>query len=76
MGGEKRGLGGQAHGDDHFVRLKNRFAVRPVARQTVQRLKRDLPPAKSALDLDDGIKRDKSNTEIGRVCRDAALAPA
>ena len=74
LSGQKRGLGGQAHGDDHLAGLKHSLAVRPFARQAVERLKRDLPPVRSALDLYDSVVRDESHTEIGRVRRDAALA--
>src|ERR1700738_3222514 len=42
----------------------------------MQRLERNLALTRSALDLDNGVKRDQRHTEIGRVGGDAALAPA
>ena len=42
----------------------------------MKRLERYFPPARSALDLDNGVERDQRDAEIGRMRRDAALAPA
>src|ERR1700694_1380419 len=35
----------------------------------------DLAPTLSAFDLDNGVERDQRHAEVGRVGRDAALAP-
>ena len=76
MGGETRRLGRQAHRDDHLAGLQHALAVGRVARQAMKRFKRDLAPARLAFDLDDGVERDQRHAEIGRMGRDAALAPA
>ena len=75
MGGETGRLGRQAHRDDHLAGLQHALAFRRVARQAVKLFERDFPPPRSAFDLDDGVERDQRYAEIGRVGRDAALAP-
>ena len=42
----------------------------------MEHFERNVPPACSALDLDDGIKRNQRDAKIGGVRRDAALAPS
>jgi hypothetical protein len=59
-----------------FWRVTAAFAVRPTAGQAVERFERNLPPSYFALDLDDRIERDESNTEIGRVLAVSNIARA
>ncbi len=75
MIGELRRLCRQAHRDDHLTGLQHVLALRCVIRQAVKRFERDLPPPRSAFDLDDSVERDQRHAEIRRVCRDAALTP-
>ncbi len=75
MGSETSRLRRQAHGDDHLTGLKHALAVWCVAGQAVQHFKRNLPSARSAFDLDNGVERDQRHAEIRRMCRDAVFAP-
>ena len=75
MRGETGRLGRQAHGDDHLAGLQHALAVGRVPRQPVKHVERDLAPPAFAFDLDDGVERDQRHAEIGRVGRNAVLAP-
>src|SRR5258708_12862408 len=76
MSRETRGLGRQAHRDDHLAALEHILAVRCVAGQAVEHVEENFAPACLALDFNNGIKRDQRNAEIRGVRRYAALAPA
>ena len=76
MSREAGSLGRQNDGDDQFAGFEHAVALRRIAGQAMEGLERHLAPPRRALDLDPGVERDERDAEIGRVRRDAALAPA
>ena len=71
-----RSLGRQSNRDYHLAGLKYALTVRCVGGQPVKCFERHLAPSGSSLDFDNGVQGDKRYAEIGRMRRDAALAPS
>src|SRR5271165_3091634 len=73
---EARRIAGQTKRNDQVPWLERAFALRRFAGQAVKLFERDLAPATFAFDLDHGVERHERHTEVRRMRRDAALAPA
>ena len=73
---EARRIAGKTKRNDQVARRERGFALRRVAGQAVKVFERDLAPAAFAFDLDNGVEGDERHTEVRRMRRDAALAPA
>ena len=75
MRSEAGRIGREAKGDDQVARLQGGLLLRRVSGQSVKVFERNLAPARPAFDLDDSIERGERHTEVGRMRRDAMLAP-
>src|SRR6185295_2012542 len=62
--------------DKHLSCLQNGFDLRRLTRKAVKLAEWHLPTSSRAFQMDDGVKRQQSDSEVGRVSCDAMLTAA